>query len=152
LELFLFLADFFKGKKQIPKKLMWQQASTLIVKNVDFPFGFYSDLVKESNPQRLRKGKMIDMPGKDEVRFLTLQSQGSFRNDMNSLPLCASASAAEHQAESDEAARYMPGSAIYLGKQNRVLCRAALVSKKHPADEDCRLWVLPGFGGTPFFF
>ena len=46
---FFFLADFFKGKKQIPKKLMWQQASTLIVKNVDFPFGFYSDLVKESN-------------------------------------------------------------------------------------------------------
>ena len=37
---------------------------------------------------------MIDMPGKDEVCFLTLQSQGSFRNDMNSLPLCASASAA----------------------------------------------------------
>jgi len=57
------------------------------------------------------KGKMIDMPGKDE-------------------------------AESDEAARYMPGSAIYLGKQNRVLCRAALVSKKHPADEE-RLYLLP---------
>ena len=40
------------------------------------------------------------------------------------------------QAESDETARYTPGSAIYLGKQNRVRCRAAMVSKKHLSDED----------------
>lgn len=33
---FLFLADFLKGEKQIPKKLMWQEASTLILKNCGF--------------------------------------------------------------------------------------------------------------------
>lgn len=45
----------------------------------------------------------------------------------------------------------MPGSAIYLGKQNRVLCRAALVSKKHPSDEDGRL--CPSrIRFAPFFF
>ena len=62
--------------------------------------------------------------------------------------------AAGVEAESDEAARYMPGSAIYLGKQNRVLCRAALVSKKHPSDEDCRLWTCGStrIRGLSFFF
>lgn len=85
----MFLADFFKRKKQIPKKLMWQETSTLIVKNVDFPFGFYADLVKESNPQSLRKGKMIDMPGKDEVCFSASKVRGVLGYDMNSLPLCS---------------------------------------------------------------
>ena len=38
----------------------------------DFPFRFYSDLVNDLvTMQNLRKGKIIDMPGKDEVPFLT---------------------------------------------------------------------------------
>ena len=46
----------------------------------------------------------------------------------------------------------MPGSAIYLGKQNRVLCRAALVSKKHPSDEDGPCGTVDPDSGAPFFF
>jgi len=60
---------------------------------------------------RLLKGKVNDMPGKDE-------------------------------AESDENARYSPGSVVYLGKQNRVRCRAAAVSSKALINEE-DLYLIP---------
>lgn len=60
---------------------------------------------------RLLKGKVNDMPGKDE-------------------------------AESDESARYSPGSVVYLGKQNRVRCRAAAVSSKALINEE-DLYLIP---------
>ena len=165
----MFSAYFLGGEKHenISKKLMWQEASTLIVKHVDFPFGLLplisSDLVKESNAKP-EEGEDDRHARQGRGLLLSLPSQGSFSNDMNSLPLCASWIIEELrrnarlktpeyytcrcvQAESDEAARYMPGSAIYLGKQNRVLCRAALVAKKHPSDED-GLWTRI----RPFFF
>lgn len=43
------------------------------------------------------------------------------------------------QAETDESARYAPGSVVYLGKQNRVRCRAATASNTALVNEELRL-------------
>ena len=53
------------------------------------------------------------------------------------------------QAESDENARYSPGSVVYLGKQNRVRCRAAAVSSKALINEDSKMRFFDSLTGNP---
>jgi hypothetical protein len=53
------------------------------------------------------------------------------------------------QAESDENARYSPGSVVYLGKQNRVRCRAAAVSSKALINEDSKMRLFDSLTRNP---